>query len=61
MHDAPARHAAAHLDALEFQPLDFGNELSLLSARDEVRVIEKPCGYKRSKQGILVGSRHEIY
>jgi hypothetical protein len=61
MDDTPARHAAAHLDALEFQPLDFGNELPFLGSRDEFRLIEKSCGYRRSEQGVLVLSRHEIY
>lgn len=61
MNDAPARHAAAHLDALEFQPFDMDNELSLLSGRDEFRPIEKPCRYRGSEQGVLVPSRHEIY
>jgi hypothetical protein len=61
MNDATARHAAAHLDALECQPFDFGNELPRLGGRDEFRLIEKPCGYSRSQQRVLVLSRHEIY
>jgi len=61
MNDAPARHAAAHLDALELQPFDFGNELPLLGGGDEFRLIEKPREYRRSEEGDLVLSRHAIY